>query len=69
MVTTSDWFAVPTALLAANTTLEVAATVGVPEISPLVAFTESPAGNPVAPKEVGRPLAVIWYVNAKPAVP
>ena len=60
MVTTSDWVAVPAALLAANATLVAAASVGVPEISPLVVFTESPAGNPVAPNEVGTPLAVIW---------
>ena len=34
-------------------------TVGVPEIRPVVVFTVSPAGRPVAPKLVGRLLAVI----------
>jgi hypothetical protein len=29
-------------------TVEVAALIGVPEITPLAAFTVSPAGNPVA---------------------
>ena len=38
----------PPALVALRLTAEVAATVGVPEITPLVAFTVSPAGNPVA---------------------
>ena len=38
----------PPALAAFKVTAEVAATVGVPEISPLVVFTVSPAGNPVA---------------------
>ena len=38
----------PPALVALRVTAEVAAAVGVPEISPLVAFTIRPAGNPVA---------------------
>jgi hypothetical protein len=38
----------PPALVALRITAEVAAAVGVPEITPLVAFTVSPAGNPVA---------------------
>ncbi len=38
----------PPALVALRTTAEVAATVGVPEITPLVAFTVKPAGSPVA---------------------
>jgi hypothetical protein len=38
----------PPALVALRVTAEVAATVGVPEISPLVAFTIKPAGSPVA---------------------
>jgi hypothetical protein len=38
----------PPALVALRVTAEVAAAVGIPEITPLVAFTVSPAGNPVA---------------------
>ena len=38
----------PPALAAFMVTVEVAALVGVPEITPLAAFTVSPAGNPVA---------------------
>jgi hypothetical protein len=38
----------PTELVALRVTAEVAAAVGVPEITPLVAFTVSPAGSPVA---------------------
>jgi hypothetical protein len=38
----------PPALAAFTVTVEVAALVGVPEITPLAAFTVSPAGNPVA---------------------
>jgi hypothetical protein len=38
----------PPALVALRLTAEVAAAVGVPEISPLVAFTIKPAGSPVA---------------------
>jgi hypothetical protein len=38
----------PTELVALRVTAEVAAAVGVPEILPLVAFTVSPAGSPVA---------------------
>jgi hypothetical protein len=38
----------PAALVALKVTAEVAAAVGVPEITPLVAFTVRPAGNPVA---------------------
>jgi hypothetical protein len=38
----------PPALVALRVTAEVAAAVGVPEISPLVAFTIKPAGSPVA---------------------
>ena len=50
----------PPALVALRVTVEVAATVGVPEITPLVAFTVSPAGSPVALYEVGLPEAAIW---------
>ena len=38
----------PPTLVALKVTVEVAATVGVPEINPLVALTVSAAGNPVA---------------------
>jgi hypothetical protein len=38
----------PAALVALRVTAEVAAAVGVPEITPLVAFTVRPAGSPVA---------------------
>ena len=40
---------VPPMLTALSVTVEVAAAVGVPEISPVVLLTVSPAGNPVAP--------------------
>ena len=40
---------VPPAFVALNVTVEVPAAVGVPEISPEVLLTVSPAGNPVAP--------------------
>ena len=38
----------PPALVALRVTVEVATAVGVPEITPLAAFTVSPAGSPVA---------------------
>jgi hypothetical protein len=60
---------VPLPLVALNVTVEVPAAVGVPEINPLVPFTDSPAGNPVAPKLVGVFVAVIWYESAVPTVP
>ena len=50
---------VPPLLVALSVTVEVPAVVGVPEINPLVPFTERPAGNPVAPKLVGVFVAVI----------
>ena len=40
--------------------LKVPVVVIIPEISPLVVFTESPVGNPVALKLVGLLFAVIW---------
>ena len=40
---------VPVLFVALSVTVEVAAVVGVPEINPLVVFTDSPVGNPVAP--------------------
>ena len=50
---------VPAALVALNVTLDVPAVVGVPEMTPVVVLTESPAGSPVALKLVGLLLAVI----------
>jgi hypothetical protein len=38
----------PAALVALKVTVEAAATVGVPEITPLVALITRPAGSPVA---------------------
>ena len=38
----------PPALVALRVTVEVATAVGVPEITPLAAFTARPAGSPVA---------------------
>ena len=38
----------PPAFVAFKVTVEVAATVGVPEITPVAAFTVSAAGSPVA---------------------
>ena len=50
---------VPPALVALIVTLDVPAVVGVPEINPVVVFTDKPAGNPVALKLVGLFVAVI----------
>jgi hypothetical protein len=50
---------VPEALLAPTVTVEVPTAVGLPEISPVVALTDKPAGNPVALKLVGELEAVI----------
>jgi hypothetical protein len=41
-------------------TLNVPATVGVPEINPVVGFSCSPGGSGFASKLVGLWLAVIW---------
>jgi hypothetical protein len=40
---------VPLAFVALSVTVDVPAEVGVPEISPVVLFTDNPAGSPVAP--------------------
>jgi len=51
---------VPVALAAERVTLKVpAATLGVPEMRPLVVLMESPPGRPVAVKEVGELSALI----------
>src|SRR5438132_11453473 len=53
IVTASVWVPVPPALVALRVTVEAPALVGVPEMSPVVALSARPAGNPVAPKLVG----------------
>jgi hypothetical protein len=51
---------VPVALVAVTVTLKVpAATLGVPEMRPLVVLMERPPGRPVALKEVGELSALI----------
>jgi ornithine cyclodeaminase/alanine dehydrogenase-like protein (mu-crystallin family) len=51
----------PAAFAAEMVTLKVpAATLGVPEMRPLVVLMERPPGRPVALKEVGELSAVIW---------
>ena len=49
----------PVALLAPRVTLLVPGAVGMPEMRPLAASTQSPAGRPLALKPVGLLLAVI----------
>ena len=58
MVTTR--FPFPPEFVAVTVAVEVPAVVGVPEISPVKVLTDSPGGNPVAPKLVGLFEAVIW---------
>src|SRR2546422_3159438 len=53
IVTVSVWVPVPPALVALRATVEAPALVGVPAMSPLVALSARPAGNPVASKLVG----------------
>ena len=60
MVRVSVALPVPPALVALIVTEEVPAAVGVPEITPVLVFTESPAGRLLAPKLVGELVAVIW---------
>ena len=48
VVMTSVALPVPPALVALIVTLYVPAVVGVPEINPVLVFTDKPAGNPVA---------------------
>ena len=51
---------VPVALVAERVTLKVpAATLGVPEITPVLVLMERPPGRPVALKEAGELSAVI----------
>lgn len=51
---------VPAPFEAERLTVDVPADDGVPEIRPADVLTDNPAGNPVAPKEVGLLFAVIW---------
>ena len=46
--------------------MKVPTLVGLPEINPVLAFNFSPVGNRMAPKEVGEPLAVIWWETLAP---
>ncbi len=48
IVKVSVWLPVPPALVALIVTLYVPAVVGVPEIKPVLVFTDRPAGSPVA---------------------
>ncbi len=50
---------VPAALVADSWTLKIPGSVGVPEMIPVEVSRDSPAGRPVAPKLVGRPVALI----------
>jgi hypothetical protein len=50
---------VPPALVALRVTVEVAAAVGVPEISPVAVLIDKPAGKPVALYLVGVLVATI----------
>jgi len=59
-VITSVAVPVPVALIAERETLKVpAATLGVPEMRPLLVLMERPPGRPVALKEVGELSALI----------
>jgi hypothetical protein len=49
IVRVNEAFPVPPAFVALSVTVAVTTVVGVPEISPVPVFTDSPAGNPVAP--------------------
>jgi len=49
IVSVSVALPVPVPLVALSVTDDVPAPVGVPEINPVELFTDSPAGNPVAP--------------------
>jgi len=69
MVSVSVALPVPALLVALNVVVDVPAVVGAPEIKPEAVFTVRPAGNPDAPKLVGKLAAIIWYENALPIVP
>ena len=48
IVKVNVWLPVPPALVALMVTVYVPAVVGVPEITPVLIFTDRPAGSPVA---------------------
>jgi hypothetical protein len=50
---------VPALLVALSVTIETPVPLGVPEIIPVVVFTDKPAGSPAAPKLVGEFVAAI----------
>ena len=60
IVITSALLVVPPALVAVTVALKVPLALGVPEIRPVLAFTFTSAGSPLAPYPVGGVLAVIW---------
>ena len=59
-VTVSVVLPVPVLFVALIVTGVVPAALGVPEMTPVEVLTDSPPGNPVAPKLVGELPAVIW---------
>lgn len=59
---------VPAEFVAEIVAAYVPAVVGAPEMAPVAVFTESPAGSPDAPYDVGPFEAVIWYEKEVPAV-
>ena len=70
MLRTSVALPVPPALVALMVTLILfPLIVGVPVIAPVLVFTLSPEGNPVALKLVGLLVAVMVYENATPCLP
>ena len=60
IATISDAVPVPPAFVAPIITVEDPAAVGVPVMAPVPVLTLKPAGKPVALKEVGVLLPVIW---------
>src|SRR2546428_1488402 len=66
IVTASVWGPVPPALVALRVTVEAPALVGVPVMSPVVALSARPAGNPVALKVEVLILAAIRYLIPTP---
>lgn len=65
-VITKEAVPVPAKFLAPIVTVVTPVTVGVPEIAPVAAFKESPAGKFVAVYSLGPFDATIWYVKAVP---
>ena len=69
MVMLSACVPVPLALVALMVAANVPATVGIPEIKPVLVLMASPAGNPDALKLVGELVAVMANENAVPVTP